>query len=398
MKPFIALSVLFALSGCNNYGYLSFSPSQKTNTDDTPSVAVTKKPISLTEAFSMPYKVLPETTLESKGLWQKLQASLILEVPEALAPQINTIATKQTQLPGAVTNMLDEASPYLYYITNEIEKRKLPKELALIPLVESNFNPNAYSHMNAAGLWQFMPMTAQRFKLDNNHWVDERKDIVASTNAALDYLEYLNDFFDGDWLLAMAAYNAGEGTVQRAVRRNKKMGLATDFASLKLPRETTAYIPKVLAWAQILRQPTDYNLSLKHIADQPHFVALDMGEQVKFSTIAELADISKETLTELNPAFKQNRTDPLPPHQLLIPADKAHIVAIALADKQVYTPIGSIRYTIKVGDSLGAIAETYGISINSIIRANTLKKRMIHPGQVLIIPSKAPKLASSNRL
>lgn len=389
MKSVTIATALVLLGGCNTFSIFSSSDQAR---DIRVQPTLKAEPETMADAFTVPYEVLPESK-ENIDLWAELQESFELTVPDNIHASVDTFAAHQTRLPTVVSDMLHNSEPYLYYIMDEIKKRNMPSELALIPLVESNFNPQAFSSARAAGLWQFIPMTAKRFKLTNNQWLDERRDVVASTEAALDYLDYLHTFFDGDWLLAVAAYNAGEGTVQRAMRRNKKAGLPTDFGALRLPKETTAYVPKILAWAKVLKNPSEYNLSLKTIKNQPHFAALDIGQKTKLSDIAMLADTPVNVLNDLNPAFKRGITT-ANATRLLVPANKAHLVAIALAKSNLKTKLSGRSYVIQVGDSLSLIAQRHGVSLDKLKAVNALSDSVIYPGQVLVIPDAVQKLAS----
>src|SRR5690606_25387789 len=194
---------------------------------------------------------------------------------------------------------------YLHHIDEQADARDMPLELVLLPIVESAFDPFAYSHGRASGPWQFIPSTGKHFGLEQDWWADQRRDIVASTEAALTYLQQLADRFDGDWLLALASYNAGAGNVSRAITRNRNAGKPTDYWSLQLPRETMAYVPKLLALAQIVRDPEQFGLDVPAIADEPYFTSIDVGGQIDLAQAAEMADISLEELYLLNPAFNR---------------------------------------------------------------------------------------------
>ena len=221
---------------------------------------------------------------------------------------------------------------YLPYIRAELERRGLPMELALLPIVESAYDPFAYSHGRAAGLWQMIPGTARRFGIKQNWWYDGRRDIVDSTRAALDYLEYLYKLNDGDWLNAIASYNSGEGNVLRAVRRNKAANKPIDFWHLKVPKETSAYVPKLLALVDIVREPFSYNLRLPIIADETQFVVAEIDSQLDLALAAELAGVDVDTVYAYNPGYNRWATDPAGPHSLVLPADVADSFVAALAD------------------------------------------------------------------
>lgn len=274
---------------------------------------------------------------------------------------------------------------YLYHIVNEIEARKMPLELALLPVVESAFNPVAYSRARASGLWQFIPGTGRRFELKQNWYYDGRRDVIAATSAALDYLQFLSEEFDGDWLLAVAAYNCGEANIARAVKRNLKAGKPTDFFSLKLPRETRAYVPKLLAMRRIVGDPAAHGLEFAAIPNQPYFAQIDVAGQIDLHVAAELAELAPEELLALNPAFNHWVTDPDGPHQLLVPVDREAKFTEAIALLPPEERVRVVYHHVRKGDTLGGIADKYGVSLAAIRTANKIRGTLIHPGQDLLI-------------
>jgi membrane-bound lytic murein transglycosylase D len=286
---------------------------------------------------------------------------------------------------------------YLYHIVNEIEARKMPMELALLPVVESAFNPVAYSRARASGLWQFIPGTGRRYGLKQNWYYDGRRDVLAATTAALDYLEFLANEFDGDWLLAVAAYNTGEGNVARAIRRNREAGKPTDFFSLKLPRETRAYVPKLLAMRRIVADPTSHGLAFAPIANEPYFQKIDVAGQIDLNVAAELADLPKEELIALNPAFNHWVTDPDGPHYLLIPTAKSEAFAAAVAALPPEERVRVVYHRVRKGDTLGAIADKYNVSVAMLRSTNKIRGSIIHPGQDLLITA-APRGGDVTRM
>ena len=233
------------------------------------------------------------------------------------------------------------AKPYLYHIVTQLEARGMPLEIALLPILESSFEPYAYSNSRAAGLWQFVPGTGARFGLKQDWWYDGRRDIVESTRAALDYLQYLYDEFNGDWLIAIAAYDCGEGTVKRAMAKNRAAGRPLDFWSLPLPVETHIYIPKLLAMQRLIATPERFAVAFSPIANQPYFTRVATQGQINMKLAAQLAGMSAEELYELNPAFHRWATDPAGPHFLLLPVDRSAVFVQNLAQlsaEQCATP------------------------------------------------------------
>jgi membrane-bound lytic murein transglycosylase D len=289
---------------------------------------------------------------------------------------------------------------YLYYIVAEIEKRQLPLELALLPVVESAFNPVAYSRSRASGLWQFIPSSGKHYGLEQNWWIDERRDVIEATGAALTYLQYLNRYFAGDWYLAIAAYNGGEGTVSNAVKRNQAAGRATDFFSLNLRAETRDYVPKLLAISRIVRNPEAYGLAFTAIPNQPYFEVVDPGRQVQLEQVAQLAGISREDMFALNPGYNRMTTPPSGPHRLLLPIPNAQVFRQAMLDQATtgtstiavaaVEPPAEVRHTVRRGETLSGIARDYGVELGAIRSANQLRGSVIQPGQSLLIPAPAP--------
>ena len=295
-----------------------------------------------------------------------------------------------------LNRVVERAEPFLHFILNEAEARGIPAELALLPIVESAFQPFAYSHGRAAGIWQFIPGTGKIYGLKQNWWYDGRRDVYASTRAAFKYLESLHREFKGDWLLALAAYNSGSGTVRRAVRHNKRKHKATDFWHLKLPKETQAYVPKLLALKRLISQPDQYGISLRCVADIPYFERIDPGSQMDLAMAAELADIDLEKLYQLNPGYNRWATDPFGPHQLLIPVDHAEIFKQGLAEVPPSARIKWKRHKIRNGETLSHIADRYSVAVSNLKRINNIRGNNIRAGKYLMIPVASRKLSDYN--
>jgi membrane-bound lytic murein transglycosylase D len=287
---------------------------------------------------------------------------------------------------------------YLYHIVKEIEARKMPLELALLPVVESAFNPVAYSRARASGLWQFIPGTGRRYDLKQNWYYDGRRDVIAATDAALDYLQFLAEEFDGDWLLAVAAYNCGEANIARAVARNRKAGKPTDFFSLKLPRETRAYVPKLLAMRRIVNDPAAHGLEFAPIPNEPYFSQIDVAGQIDLHVAAELAELAPEELLALNPAFNHWVTDPDGPHLLLVPVDREVKFTEAIAQLPPEKRVRVVYHHVRRGDTLGGIADKYGVSIAAIKSANKIRGTLIRPGQDLLITAAPTGMAAAGSM
>jgi membrane-bound lytic murein transglycosylase D len=274
---------------------------------------------------------------------------------------------------------------YLYYIAGELEARKMPLELALLPIVESAFIPTALSHARAAGLWQFIPATGQRYGLKQSYYYDARRDVVESTRAALDYLQALANEFNGDWLLAIAAYNCGEQNVERALEKNQKRGKPLDFFSLDLPKETKAYVPKLLAMRRIVSDPAAHGLEFGEITNQPYFVKVDVGGQIDLGVAAELAGLNKDDLVALNPAYNRWVTDPDGPHGLLLPVECEQRFLQGLAELPPEKRVPVVYYRVRKGDTLASVARRYGVSPQELMQTNKLGSKKLHKGQELVL-------------
>jgi membrane-bound lytic murein transglycosylase D len=295
--------------------------------------------------------------------------------------------------PEYVERVFQRAAPYLHYIVTEVERRGLPMELALLPVIESAFQPFAYSRARAMGLWQFIPTTGTRFNLKQDWWYDGRRDIVASTQAALDYLTYLHEHFDGDWLHAIAAYNTGEGNVARAIRRNRAEKRRVDFWNLRLPAETRAYVPRLLAMAAIVAEPEKYGLSIEGIPDRPYFEQVETGGQISIEVAAELAGITTEEMYDLNPAYHRWATDPTGPHRLLVPVESAATFRENLLQLTPDQRLRVERYTVREGDTVTSIAQQFGTTPQVLRELNQLgSANTIVVGAELRVPSKVSSL------
>ncbi|MCL4120172.1 UNVERIFIED_CONTAM: hypothetical protein GTU68_040916 [Idotea baltica] len=291
------------------------------------------------------------------------------------------------------------SSPYIHYVVEELDKRGMPLELALLPVIESSYNPKAYSRSKAVGLWQFMSATGQDFDLDQTRWYDGRKDVVASTDAAINYLSYLHTMFNDDWLLALAAYNAGEGRVSNAIEHNHRLGLPTDYWDLPLPTETKNYVPKLLAVSEIIKNNQMYGIHLASIADKPYFVMIPTKQQLNLKTVAKTTSTTSDELMKLNPGYKHSIMKD-GPSRLLVPVQKAKSVQASLAampsssyasSASTYTSNSTYRpttYTVHKGDTVHSISQRYNININDLKLLNHIaSNNVISLGQTIKIPA-----------
>ena len=325
-----------------------------------------------------------------RDIWDRIRAGYRLDL-DLDNERVRAKREWYARHPSYFTRVTTRSERYLYFIVEEAEARDMPLELVMLPVVESAFDPFAYSHGRAAGPWQFIPSTGKYFGLDQTWWYDGRRDIKRSTRAALDYLQKLSARFDGDWLLALAAYNAGGGTVSRARRHNREDGKPEDFWSLDLPQETTDYVPKLLAVAQIIRDPERYGVTLHPIDDEPYFASVDVGGQIDLAEAANLAGISTEELYLLNPAFNRWATAPDGPSDLLVPVDRADQFRERLASLPDDQRMRWLRYTIRRGDSLGGIARKHRTTTTVLRDINKLDGNTIIAGRTLLIPAPGAK-------
>jgi len=342
--------------------------------------------------FSLNNTLKDQKAIDENNIWPRIRKQLTFDIPnqKRLISQRNWYVKH----PSYLNRVAKRAEPFLYYIVQELEKNNMPIELAFLPIVESAFDPFAYSHGRASGMWQFVPGTGERFGMKQNWWYDGRRDVVASTEGAIKYLKYLHKFFDGDWMLALAAYNSGEGRVRNAVRKNKRLGKATDFWSLDLPKETRAYVPKLLALADIVKRPEDFNLSLYSIDNKTVLSQVDIKSQLDLAKAATLAGLSLAELQRLNPGFNRWATDPDGPHNLLIPNHKVTDFKSKLEQLPQKERLAWQRYKIKNGDNLGVIANKFNTDIKLIKQINNIKGTQIRAGKHLLIPVATQSLES----
>ena len=335
---------------------------------------------------------VPEVPMRQPDLLSRLAVELQLQ--DIQRPAIDRQRDWFARHPQYLDRVFERGAPYLPYITRELKRRGMPADLALLPIVESAYDPFAYSHGRAAGLWQMIPGTARRFGIKQNWWYDGRRDVLDSTRAALDYLEFLHRKFDGDWLLAIAAYNSGEGNVARAIRRNRANGKATDFWNLRLPRETSAYVPKLLALSQLVADPVRFGLSLPEIDDREYFASVELDGQMDLALLAELAGISLDEFYALNPGYNRWATDPDGPHRAVVPVAAAPRLSEAVSSLPSAERMRWVRYRIRNGDSLIAIAARHDTTPGVIREANGIHGNTIRAGDHLMIPTATRSLSA----
>lgn len=344
----------------------------------------------------------------ASDVWKRVRRGFA--IPNLHSPEVTQWTQYYAQRPESLRIMIERASKYLYYIVEEIDRRGLPTELALLPFVESAWNPVALSRSKASGLWQFIPSTGQHYRLQQNEWLDERRDPVASTNAALDYLAYLFDF-QGDWHLALASYNWGEGAVQRAIKKNEGAGLPTDYLSLNMPDETRNYVPKLQAIKNIVSQPQRYGIVLPPLDNQPYFVAVPKAADIDITLAAQLADIPLDEFIALNPGFKRGVVWGKEQRRLLLPVGQVDVflanlqayngplvstpMKVAVAEAPATRPTRARTsnrskaprvHKVKSGETLYSLATRYRTTVKTLLTLNRLKHPQIKVGQTLRIP------------
>lgn len=320
------------------------------------------------------------------NVWQALAQTFKLK-DQSNQPEVKNQIKWLLNHPSYFHVFAQNSAPYIFHILEEIKKRKLPGELALMPMIESNYNPFAYSHVGAAGLWQLMPGTGSGLGIKQNWWYDGRRGIVTSTNAALNHLTYLSRFFSGNWVLAIAAYDAGEGTVQKAMRRNHSLPLSTNFWSLALPRETKAYLPRLMAMASLIKYPRYFGISLPQFSYGPYFSQVPINKQINIKQAAKLASISYDEILKLNPGYNRWTTSPVKGSDfLLLPTAKVDVF-----NKNINTLPEShflkwTRYEVKRNDNLSTIALKNNARVKVIKELNHLNSDTLKIGMQLIIP------------
>jgi membrane-bound lytic murein transglycosylase D len=409
VAPGLALGLLTGCAGLQQTGDSADTRDQAAGTVAPRSVATAELPpdlvireLSVTGPEVPPplEKPLPEAPYASA--WKRMRSGF------RLADHEGEIIERQRRYfadrPQYMARVSERAKPWMHYILEAIEARDMPSEVALVPLVESAFRPFAYSHGRASGIWQIVPGTADYMGLKRNWWYDGRRDVVAATDAALDYLARLEALYNGDWLLAFAAYNAGEGTVNQAIRRNRRAGEPTDFWHLDLPTETERYVPRILALRDLVNNPRSYGLKgLPALANEPGVAIIELEHQLDMAKAADMADVSMERLYKLNAGFNRWATPPDGPHRLVVPAASADRFQTRLAATDRDERLQWRRHEVAPGETLSEIARAYQTRVEIVREANKVSGDTIRVGQDLIVPiaSESPDeyvLSASQRL
>ncbi len=320
------------------------------------------------------------------NIWDTLRQEFTLphyEDNPKVQEQIDWIMNNQDFLYRSASR----AAPYLYYILQQVHKRRLPAEVALLPIFESSFNPFASSPVGAAGIWQMMPDTASGYGIKQNWWYDGRRDVVISTQAALNYLAYLGNFFDGNWLYAIAAYDTGEGNLLSAIKKNIRYGESTDFWNLPVAQETKDYIPKLLALATVISHPERYPVELPYVRNAPYLAQVDIGTQIDLKHAATLAGLSFKELKQFNPGYNRGTTDPNGPYKLTLPIENVVRFTENLEMSPQYKDSSWMRYKVKSGETLTSIAKKFDTSPSQLKKFNTIfSRKKLKPGASIAVP------------
>ena len=339
-------------------------------------------------ATAAPGPALPADTADAAplDLIGRISAGLVL--PEASHAAIDRELDWYVANADYLNVVLRRSEPYLHHIVEALQQAGMPLDLALLPIVESAYDPFAYSRGQAAGLWQIIPGTGRELGLKQNWWYDARRDVLESTEAALRYLRQLNERFDGDWLLAVAGYNAGGGSVSRALSRTAAGGDSADFWSIRdqLPVETRTYVPRLMALARLVAAPQRYGVSLPSIEDKAYFRAIETGGQVDMAVAAQVVGMGTDELYRLNPGVKRWATDPDGPHRLVVPIDLAGNLAAALSGPEGLPGVRWTRHVVGAGETLTDLAIEFRTTVDALKQANDLSGDLIRVGQGLMVP------------
>ena len=326
-----------------------------------------------------------ESENQTKDLWQKIRDDF--GFPEMDNNLVRKHVNFYTEQPEYFERILKRARIYLPYIYQQVDSKGMPSEIALLPIVESAYNPRARSRAGAVGLWQFMPFTGKEYGLKQNWWYEGRRDVIESTAAALDYLNHLYLMFDNDWSLALAAYNAGENGINRAIRKNQNQNKSTQYSNLKLKQETRNFVPKLIAVKKIIANPEAYGIDPPKLSSEPAFEIVQFNFQVDLTILAYRTGIQNYELEQLNPGLRRTVTPPGGPHRILVPSGKYDRVVNWISNLHPSHAVVTVIYQVKPGDVLGTIGQRYNVSVASIKSINSMKSDLIRSGELLRIPN-----------
>ena len=323
-----------------------------------------------------------DLTRDANDIWDRIRRGF--GMPDLDSPLVAEQQLFYLNRPAFLKQVFGRGGRYLYYIVDELERRGMPTELALLPMVESSYNPLAYSRAHASGLWQFIPSTGKHYNLTQDSWVDERRNVITSTNAALDYLQTIYEMH-GDWHLALASYNWGEGAVKRALQRNIDEGKPAEYLYLRMPDETRNYVPKLQAIKNIVSQPELFHIELPYVANEMQFVTVNAPPGIDLGTAARHADMPLDEFLALNPGFNRPAIT-TPGHTFVVPADRASRFEARLAET-LHSGSGWRTHTVEPGEGLDAIAAQYGLTVTQLRQLNGLGTQgQVGAGHALLVP------------
>jgi membrane-bound lytic murein transglycosylase D len=389
-------SVIFALSLASSPAAFAVQPSG-TDPGTDPSTLTVAAPASgvsseelqkLVSEVSSQNVVLPDDDLAlyDADLWARIRGGFAMS--DVSRDSIDRQVAKFSQHPAGIEQSARRASKYMYHLVEQVEKRHLPTELVLLPFIESSFNPSAFSSAKAAGLWQFVPSTGLQYNLKQNMFKDERRDVIASTDAALNYLEKLYDMF-GDWQLALAAYNWGEGKVMQAIRRNQAAGLGIDFDSLApyMPEETRTYVPKLLAMKEIISNPVRFGVNLPTVMNKPYFASIPKTRDMDVKVAAELAEMPVKEFRELNPQFNKPVITGGDETKILLPTSRVKRFQENLSKWGKALTEWTSHSVTSAKERVASIAKRFGTTPDVIRAANNIPGKMeVAVGSTLLVP------------
>jgi membrane-bound lytic murein transglycosylase D len=381
MRFIFSLLLVLLLAACASQGPTTPKPFAVSNGQAVSDNL--RKTSAANETIDVDKSSVAQLTSQDSDIWGRIRRGF--QISDLQTDLVDMQANWYAQRPDYVQRMTERSQKYLYHIVEELEARHMPTELALLPFIESAYNPQALSVAKAAGMWQFVPDTGKSYNLKQNMWKDERRDVLASTSAAQDYLSRLHDMF-GDWYLALAAYNWGEGNVQRAIARNQAAGLPSSYQNLRMPQETRNYVPKLQAVKNIVLNPQQYGLTLPGIPNHPYFVTVTTSHDIDVTMAAKLASMSTDEFRSLNPSFSKPVILGANQPQILLPFDNA-----SAFERNLKSYSGALSswtaYTVTERTTPAALAEKIGIDAATLMSVNKIPVGMrLKSGSTLVVP------------
>lgn len=381
------LRILFALlflllAGCATTGSGTVPPDT-----EEPVIAAEPENVPSSTATIDEHLFVPDepTEIVHDNVWNRMVHNF--DLPDCSEHEVSLKwAQWYADHPDYMARIFKRAQPWIHYIVEELEQREMPGEIALLPIVESAYDPFAYSRGRALGTWQFIASTGKNYGLNQNWWYDGRRDVWASTAAALDYLEYMAGMFEGDWLLALAGYNSGENRVNRQVKKNRNAGKGTEFWDLKLPKETRGYVPKLLGLTCLFENPQNYDFAFPDTPNHPVVAAVDIGQQADLVLVSQMAEVPIDVLFTLNPGYNRWATSPDGPYRVVLPVDKAAKLEERLGEIDASTLMRWDQVVVENGDTLSHLSARHGVPVSVLRTANDLDGDFLRIGQKLRLP------------